>query len=253
MSGHRIGTVSGFVLLILLGSTLAQAAPDLLQSTSRRDREAVAKALAAGADPNTIDNSGRSALHIAADSGDADIVELLLNTGANVNSAEFDGDTPLIGAAMRGHRSVVAKLLEAGADPSVESSQGMTAADHARRKGHAALAMQIERAARDRPSGGGFVGPGGSTGAVQEIVEVERKTYSPGYERRVAAVIGINDYREWPRLGGAVSDAKRTAAIECHTKIDHQPGPIVTIEVEVHADLARHAEWKEEKIGWSWR
>lgn len=208
MSGHQIG----IVLLILLGSTPAQAAPDLLQSTARRDRQAVIQALAAGADANTIDNSGRSALHIAADSGDTEIVELLLGAGANVNAAEFDGDTPLIGAAIRGHGSVVARLLEAGADPSVESSRGMTAADHARRKGHAALAMKIDRAARDRPSPPTITGLPPSPGLPQEILEMKRKTYRPGYARRVAAVIGINDYREWPRLGGAVSDAKRTAA-----------------------------------------
>ncbi len=39
-----------------------------------------------------------------------------------------------------------------------------------------------------------------------------RKTYKPNYGRRVAAVIGINDYTYWPGLEGATGDAKRMAA-----------------------------------------
>lgn len=40
---------------------------------------------------------------------------------------------------------------------------------------------------------------------------VASKRYKPGYSRKVAAVIGINDYGIWPSLEGATPDAKRIA------------------------------------------
>jgi hypothetical protein len=40
---------------------------------------------------------------------------------------------------------------------------------------------------------------------------VASKRYKPGYSRKVAAVIGINDYGVWPSLEGATPDAKRIA------------------------------------------
>ncbi len=36
--------------------------------------------------------------------------------------------------------------------------------------------------------------------------------HSPGYRKRIAAVIGIDTYRHWPRLEGAARDARRMAA-----------------------------------------
>ena len=36
--------------------------------------------------------------------------------------------------------------------------------------------------------------------------------YRPRYARRVAAVVGINEYQRWPNLEGAASDARRVAA-----------------------------------------
>ncbi len=37
--------------------------------------------------------------------------------------------------------------------------------------------------------------------------------YRPGYDRRGAAVIGIDDYRSWPALEGATQDARRMAGV----------------------------------------
>lgn len=45
-------------------------------------------------------------------------------------------------------------------------------------------------------------GPGGTI----------KPNYLPRYNRRIAATIGINDYEKWPRLEGAVNDARAMAA-----------------------------------------
>jgi uncharacterized caspase-like protein len=40
---------------------------------------------------------------------------------------------------------------------------------------------------------------------------VVSRRFKSGYGKRVAAVVGINEYAKWPRLEGATSDAKRVA------------------------------------------
>jgi len=58
-----------------------------------------------------------SALHIAAGSGDAAVVELLLSFGANPNALDAgDNASPLHHAAERGRLEVIKLLLDAGAD-----------------------------------------------------------------------------------------------------------------------------------------
>jgi ankyrin repeat protein len=65
------------------------------------------------ADPRT----GRRALHAAAGSGRADIVELLLTSGANVNAVDSSGDSPL-DLALAAKRDEMARLLVShGATP----------------------------------------------------------------------------------------------------------------------------------------
>jgi ankyrin repeat protein len=74
--------------------------------------------LNAGADVNfSTNNSGVTALHLAAASGNAELVTLLLDKGANVNSwEEVSGQTPLIFAAAQNRVNVIKVLLARGAD-----------------------------------------------------------------------------------------------------------------------------------------
>src|SRR5437763_1893782 len=66
-----------------------------------------------GADSNSKDSSGVSALYIAAENGHTDVVKLLLEKGADVNVAKRDdGQTPLWRAAEYGYLEIV-KLLVA--------------------------------------------------------------------------------------------------------------------------------------------
>jgi len=55
-----------------------------------------------GADLNSTDNDGRTAVWVAADEGYLDIIKLLVDAGADFNKADNEKETPLHFAALRG-------------------------------------------------------------------------------------------------------------------------------------------------------
>lgn len=87
---------------------------------------AVRALVRAGADVNSSDMSyGRTALHIAVESGHKDIVEFLLkNTKVDVNKRNFSGNTALHTAVVyKGSRAkeLCALLIKYGADPRIQN------------------------------------------------------------------------------------------------------------------------------------
>jgi len=80
-----------------------------------------------GVDPNVReDDYGATPLHVAAEYGYSEIVEVLLEHGAAPNIREKYGDTPLHYAATFGNSKVVEVLLEHGADPNARNNYGAT-------------------------------------------------------------------------------------------------------------------------------
>jgi len=80
-----------------------------------------------GADINLKDKDKNSPLHNAAYLGNLEIVDLLLKKGAaSLNEGNFRGQTPLHLACERGHPGVVTLLLEAGADIEARDALGRT-------------------------------------------------------------------------------------------------------------------------------
>jgi Ankyrin repeats (3 copies) len=82
--------------------------------------------LDAGAQPDSRDDHGLSAVHWAALHGNDKIVKLLVEAGADVNSKADQGKTPLMLAAENGHINAARMLLESGADPALKSKNGTT-------------------------------------------------------------------------------------------------------------------------------
>jgi uncharacterized protein len=103
----------------------------LEKAIESRSREAVARLLAAGADPNApgADRPHWRPLHAAIEElehgGPIDAVILLIRHGAQVDA--WDGRheaTPLLMASFRGQREAVRLLLACGADPNVVGAEG---------------------------------------------------------------------------------------------------------------------------------
>jgi ankyrin repeat protein len=92
----------------------------------RGEDELVEDLLARGADPDTHDANGYTALMHAANLGHDGCVRLLLAHGANPNTTENEGSTPLLFAAQHGHTRVVKRLLDAGAAPNARGEGGFT-------------------------------------------------------------------------------------------------------------------------------
>lgn len=95
---------------------------NLHRTIAKRDVEEVRKALAAGADPNARDATGRTPLLAAIEGDQLEVFQLLLEAGADVHAGEagerFAGDgvlTPLGLASAYGRRDMAERLLARGA------------------------------------------------------------------------------------------------------------------------------------------
>jgi ankyrin repeat protein len=112
----------------LLTGAAAPGDKELLDATKRGDVAAVRSLLGEGADPNVSQGDGMSALHLAAQEGNLDIVNVLLEAGATVGAKTRIGDyTPLHLASWGAHTSSVSALIEAGANPGiVTTTSGVT-------------------------------------------------------------------------------------------------------------------------------
>jgi ankyrin repeat protein len=88
--------------------------------------------LAYGVDVNNNDSQlGEAPLHIAAEEGKAEIMQLLIKKGANINITDANGDTPLhyITSSQYFHgnyETVIDILVKAGADLNIKNKLGRT-------------------------------------------------------------------------------------------------------------------------------
>ena len=78
------------------------------------------------------DNSGRAAIHIAAQNGHGNMIQVMIEKGVDVNLKEDSpailGATPLHEACVNGHGDVVRLLMNAGADDTIKNAKGETPA-----------------------------------------------------------------------------------------------------------------------------
>ena len=86
----------------------------------------IVRLLLGGADKEVAASNLQKALRLAAWGGHSDVVKLLLEEGADKDAAEKDGQTALHVAAGENNLEVVMSLLEAGADKDVVNCDGMT-------------------------------------------------------------------------------------------------------------------------------
>lgn len=86
----------------------------------------IGRLIAAGADVNHRNNQHSSPLHVVADSGDTEILEILLRTGAEVDAKDMFDKTPLHVAVSKKHEQIVKLLLDHKARVDARTSDGET-------------------------------------------------------------------------------------------------------------------------------
>jgi ankyrin repeat protein len=92
-----------------------------------------------GANVDTINDAGETALMVAVSFGHKDIVELLLEYGANMDRRSNNGDTALGIAALMGREDLVQVLLGHSAHPDAGKGLGKTALSQAAAAGHESI------------------------------------------------------------------------------------------------------------------
>lgn len=101
------------------------------KSLFKDQREKVEVALQGGADPNTVNEYGYTALCSHVSSRNHDIAALLLENGANPNGVSSNNYTALMSAAGNGDLKIVKMLVERGANMNDQSDDGRSALHHA--------------------------------------------------------------------------------------------------------------------------
>ncbi|XP_065074509.1 protein phosphatase 1 regulatory subunit 12A isoform X4 [Ochlerotatus camptorhynchus] len=93
------------------------------------DKDEVSRLLETGADIDTANVDGLTALHQACIDDNLDMVEFLVQNGADVNRKDNEGWTPLHATSSCGFLSIARYLIESGADLASINSDGELALD----------------------------------------------------------------------------------------------------------------------------
>jgi ankyrin repeat protein len=144
-----------FAVAIALVMTAAlgaqQVASSVADAAAKGDKAAVAKLLKDGADVNGSQGDGMSALHWAAERGDAELADMLIYAGANIGAVTRIGQyTPLHLAAKSGSAAVTKALIKAGADVNAKTTNsGVTPMHMAASSGSAEVISVLADAKAD--------------------------------------------------------------------------------------------------------
>lgn len=121
--------VLGLVSMVGVSALIMAATSDtrVVDAAMKGDIAAVRTLLKQGADVNTAQGDGMTALHWAAMKDQVEMAQMLLYAGANVHAVSRIGNiTPLSVAAKNGYADMTRTLLKAGADPKTRTADGIT-------------------------------------------------------------------------------------------------------------------------------
>ena len=122
---------------------------DLFDAAMEGHAACVREFIANGANPNAVDEVGKTALHLACIVGGPDVldVRVLIDAGANMDAADSYKRTPMHVAAFFGRQPTVLGLVNAGANVDAIDRSGRTplqlAKDNEHRECAKALAVRI--------------------------------------------------------------------------------------------------------------
>lgn len=209
------------LVILALGAVAATArsatdAP-LAQAAADGRTELIHDLLRRGADVNQAAGDGMTALHWAAERGDASLTELLIYAGANVEAGTRIGRyTPLHVASRNGAAEVVRVLLAARANPrAVTTNSGVLPLHLAAASGDVAAVVALLDAGADVNTGEGSWGQtplifAAGTGRVDVIHALLRAGADPEITARAAAAVELEkaDKVAEQRLMSTLADFK---------------------------------------------
>ncbi len=139
MTCAPMSRLASSAMVAMLLAAILQAAPGdatVADAARRGDVTAVRALLKQGSDVNEASGDGMTALHWAAEGGDAELVSMLLSAGANPRATtRLGGYLPIHLASLGGHARATAALIAAGADANVATTTGASALMLAARSG----------------------------------------------------------------------------------------------------------------------
>ena len=123
-----LGALAALPLSGMIFAAAPLGASAVVEAAMNGNRDAVRALLKDGADVNTAQADGMTALHWAAQKGDVELAKLLLYASANVRATtRIGGYTPLLIASRNGDAAMIDALLAGGADPNNATANGTTA------------------------------------------------------------------------------------------------------------------------------
>lgn len=127
------------VFLILSGNVFSKSNADemLWAAAQTGNLEAVKGSIASGADVNSSDQEGDTALHLAAKY--PAVAAYLIQKGAKVNVRNNWGDTPVFRVANSGNLKMVQFFADKGAELDIRNDHGATPLNYASCNGHIAV------------------------------------------------------------------------------------------------------------------
>ena len=144
-----LGALAALPLSGMILAAAPASADAVVDAAMNGNRDAVRALLKDGADVNTAQADGMTALHWAAQKGDVDLAKVLLYASANVRATtRIGGYTPLLIASRNGDAAMIQALVDGGADPNNATTNGTTALMFAAAAGrNDAVKLLIEKGA----------------------------------------------------------------------------------------------------------
>src|SRR5437867_11151951 len=122
-----LGALAALPLSGPMHAAAAVGGTAVVEAARSGNRDAVRALLKDGADVNTAQADGMTALHWAAQKGDVELAKLLLYASANVRATtRIGGYTPLLIASRNGDAAMIRTLVESGSDPNSATTNGTT-------------------------------------------------------------------------------------------------------------------------------
>lgn len=131
------------------GANVEPVAPTLLQAAAKGDIHFVRLHLSCGAPVDAVDESGKTGLHLAAQHGRKDVIDVLVAAGANVDARDQRDRTPLHLAADASEEEALSALLAHRASANARDTYGETALHSVAAAGKTGLVRKMVSAGAD--------------------------------------------------------------------------------------------------------